>query len=292
MLNAPGSCEWNAQPCSVDNFTRILTEMGVCYTFNHGDTNLKTELLGSTFGLKLILNAEQYNYLATTHSAGFTVLLHHPDDVPYIENLGFQVAPGESISVGISQTKVTNLPSPYGNCAEKNLAYYDSYSTLNCIAECTLNFTMDNCGCRAYYMINVPGVPECSPTQWWECLDELRANTSAALQACACPVPCEEVHYGYTISHSKMSNAITAALMAGYPGTTEDYFRDNYLILQIFYKELNFQGIEQQPAYSGLALFSDIGGALGLVLGSTLMTAAEIIDFAVSLCLWVAFRRK
>lgn len=39
------------------------------------------------------------------------------------------------------------------------------------------------------------------------------------------------------------------------------------------------QEIEERPAYTWLALLSDVGGAFGLILGSTVLTVFEFVDF-------------
>jgi len=51
----------------------------------------------------------------------------------------------------------------------------------------------------------------------------------------------------------------------------------------VFFSELKYTYIEAQPAYSLLALLCDIGGALGLILGSTLLTLCELLDLLVRL---------
>jgi len=49
--------------------------------------------------------------------------------------------------------------------------------------------------------------------------------------------------------------------------------------VQLFFSELKFTYIEAEKAYSALALLCDIGGALGLILGSTMLTVCEFADF-------------
>ncbi len=44
-------------------------------------------------------------------------------------------------------------------------------------------------------------------------------------------------------------------------------FRENFLKLDIFYKELVSEEIKQQEAFEFLSLVSEIGGFLGLLLG-------------------------
>jgi len=50
---------------------------------------------------------------------------------------------------------------------------------------------------------------------------------------------------------------------------------------QIFFADLNYTYIEFSAAYSFLSLLCDVGGALGLILGSTLLTAFELVDVVV-----------
>ena len=47
--------------------------------------------------------------------------------------------------------------------------------------------------------------------------------------------------------------------------------------LDIFYSDLSYVDIQTIPAYGLLTLIVDIGGALGLILGGTLLT---IVEFA------------
>jgi len=61
--------------------------------------------------------------------------------------------------------------------------------------------------------------------------------------------------------------------------------------VQIFFSELKYTYIEEQKAYTMLSLMSDIGGALGLILGSTMLTVCEFGDFLITLALaWLKVR--
>ena len=53
--------------------------------------------------------------------------------------------------------------------------------------------------------------------------------------------------------------------------------------VQIFYSEMRYTKVETKVAYSGLALLCDIGGSLGLILGATMLTMCELIDFLLQL---------
>jgi len=53
--------------------------------------------------------------------------------------------------------------------------------------------------------------------------------------------------------------------------------------LDIFYSQLSYVDIQTTPAYDFLTLVCDIGGALGLILGGTLLTIVEFIQFFVQI---------
>jgi len=53
--------------------------------------------------------------------------------------------------------------------------------------------------------------------------------------------------------------------------------------LNIFYSDLNYVDIQTIPTYDFFKLVSDIGGALGLILGGTLLTIVEFAQLFVYL---------
>jgi len=55
------------------------------------------------------------------------------------------------------------------------------------------------------------------------------------------------------------------------------------MLLQVFFSELKYTYVEGEASYTVLALMCDIGGALGLILGSTLLTFCEFADLLIAL---------
>ncbi len=71
-------CSWRTvEKCSYENFTQIITDFGVCYTFNNPRDLSKTLTVRQTgyeHGLFLRLNLEQYDYFyGERKGAGFKV---------------------------------------------------------------------------------------------------------------------------------------------------------------------------------------------------------------------------
>ncbi|XP_061184813.1 uncharacterized protein LOC133192822 [Saccostrea echinata] len=58
-----------------------------------------------------------------------------------------------------------------------------------------------------------------------------------------------------------------------------NFIRDNLLQINIFYREMSYEKIHQQVAYSMFSLWCDIGGTMGLFLGASFLSIIEIIDF-------------
>ena len=51
------------------------------------------------------------------------------------------------------------------------------------------------------------------------------------------------------------------------------------MAVDIFYQELSYEEIEQNVAFEFLSILSEIGGFLGLLLGASVLTVCELIDF-------------
>ncbi len=56
----------------------------------------------------------------------------------------------------------------------------------------------------------------------------------------------------------------------------------DFAALTIFFSHIGYEGIKAEKAYGIIRLLCDIGGALGLVLGSTLLTVCEFADFGLT----------
>ena len=57
------------------------------------------------------------------------------------------------------------------------------------------------------------------------------------------------------------------------------YCRENFIHIDVFYQELNYEEIEENPAFEFLSLLSEIGGFMGLLLGASALTLFELLDY-------------
>ena len=56
------------------------------------------------------------------------------------------------------------------------------------------------------------------------------------------------------------------------------FLRENFLKLNVFYRQLSYEYIRQQKGYDIFALICDIGGSMGLFIGASMLTVVEVID--------------
>ncbi|CAD5123960.1 DgyrCDS12265 [Dimorphilus gyrociliatus] len=59
----------------------------------------------------------------------------------------------------------------------------------------------------------------------------------------------------------------------------EDFFLRNFVKVEIFYKEMSYEKITQMKKFEFLAFISEIGGFMGLLLGASVVTIIEFIEF-------------
>ena len=62
--------------------------------------------------------------------------------------------------------------------------------------------------------------------------------------------------------------------------------------IDVFYKELKYEKIEQRPAFELFSLLSEVGGFLGLLLGASVLTVCEVVDYFCLRCLRRFERQK
>ena len=105
-----------------------------------------------------------------------------------------------------------------------------------------------------------------------------------------CPTPCNQLIYERSLSSAFISNHVSQRLQKKM-NASRTYLNDNYAKLDLFFSELSYTKITSLESYPVLSLFCDIGGAMGLILGSTFLTAVEFFEFLCENVLFFLFRR-
>lgn len=284
------SCYYRGDKCSTEDFKVIFTRYGKCYTFNSGQDGQPLRITtkgGMGNGLELMLDIQQDEYLPvwgetdeTSFEAGIKVQIHTQDEPPFIDQLGFGVAPGFQTFVSCQEQRLTYLPPPWGDCRSEPIDsdFFTTYSITACRIDCETRYLVENCNCR---MVHMPGdAPYCTPEQYKECanpaLDFLVERDN---DYCVCETPCNMTRYGKELSFVKIPSKASAKYLAKKFNKTEQYIADNILVLDIYFEALNYETIEQKKAYELPGLLGDIGGQMGLFIGASILTVLELFDY-------------
>ncbi|KAK1898155.1 Acid-sensing ion channel 1B [Dissostichus eleginoides] len=156
--------------------------------------------------------------------------------------------------------------------------FFDSYSITACRIDCETRYLVDNCNCR---MVHMPGdAPYCTPELYKECADPaLDFLVERDNDFCVCETPCNMTRYSKELSFVKIPSKASAKYLAKKYNKSEQYIKDNIMVLDIFFEALNYETIEQKKAYEVAGLLGDIGGQMGLFIGASILTILEIFDY-------------
>ncbi|XP_076071766.1 acid-sensing ion channel 1A-like isoform X1 [Mytilus galloprovincialis] len=266
-----------------DIFTPIMTELGVCYTFNK-DAKMVAESVGETAGLRFFVNIQQDLYFfSSTIQTGVKVVLHDPSEEPLPSLRGFLVGPGLSAGCSIRKTKVITLPSPYGSCREVSdkLSGIGTYSELTCFKHCFDDYLVQKCGCR--HLFSNGKAEFCDSQQLIDCYAEYQKNISRDsdfLHNCSCPPNCETTKYETSLSYAAFtSNFIASYLFNQSVLPNEDYLSRNFIDLRLFYNSMIEEATEEVPEKTVGSILGTVGGQMGMFIGASILSIVEIIEF-------------
>ncbi|XP_067667607.1 acid-sensing ion channel 1A-like [Haliotis asinina] len=279
-------CDWESAPCGQDDFVYLETDMGKCFTYNDNGARLARNS-GRAQGLRLLLDVQEEEYSRSHYryfGTGFMVAVHAPEVIPVMSEMGMAVAPGFQHLVGIGAKEVT-AHEGIGGCGDRVLKYITgNYSREACKMECEMDFLLSMCNCRDFANPSEE-FALCSVQQYRDCYIPGKAKYRKTDTGCeaGCPEACSYTTFMTQHSSAPLTrNYITAYTKA--KGKTEEYWRRNLVIMEMYMNSMTYDLIEKQLGYEILDLFCDIGGALGLLLGASLLTVLELFDF---LCITV-----
>jgi hypothetical protein len=274
---------------------------GKCYRFNSGLnwTNQSIEIkkskrIGSDEGLWLTL------YANTHFDFGELKLYIHN----YTENpknfyrKGSIIASGTNNFFLVKRTLDQKLESPFNSCFKdinqfafnKTIIDYlnktnRKYSQVECYNLCfSLNFNLGNhCNC---YLASLDEEPYFSCVDNDSCLDQFN-NNFKQIEKCShlCPLECDQ--YSYEIFHTphkiigsgrinKFNDDYIYSILPEFQ--TYENVSKTYYLINVYYEDLKYTLISQQPKIELFGLISNLGGILGLFIGFSFISCLELFE--------------
>ncbi|KAM4632337.1 epithelial sodium channel subunit beta [Discoglossus pictus] len=304
------TCLFGGHACSYRNFTHIYDpDYGNCYIFNWGQEGqdlMVSANPGADFGLKLVLDINQEEYIPFLQStAAARLILHQQRSFPFIKDLGIYAMPGTETSIAVLLDQLEHMEAPYSKCTVDgsdvpvpNLysLYNSSYSIQSCLRSCFQEEMVLVCKC-AHYLYPLPeGATYCNNDDhpdWVPCYYNLRDSVKARVSCIdVCQQPCNDTQYKMTIS------------MADWPSSgSEDWIfhvlsyekdenpdvvvsRKGVVKLNIYFQEFNYRTIAESAATNVVWLLSNLGGQFGFWMGGSVLCIVEFGEIIID-CFWI-----
>ncbi|RDD47924.1 Acid-sensing ion channel 5 [Trichoplax sp. H2] len=311
-------CQWMNRPCSLSDFTSIVTDYGNCFTFNPGtkDLPLKNQTVpGEVYGLRLAFNIGQYKYYPdlldrNRPDAGIRFTIHYHKEPPNLLAKSIIAPVGSHTYVSFTRTYHKKLEKPWGECGSRKLLFHEFYSHVACIDEVSAIYASTLCNCSIIGAFGPYGA--CDSVKFITCIVPIlaKARVQANENIAACPVACETYTYPTVISYGNLALIPISSLITNYLNvsgiirhaqsldwikdpnySTANFVRDNILYLDIYYSDLHTNAIEQKRATGFAEVLSNIGGQMGLFIGASIITIAEILQYLIRIFYNKAFNK-
>ncbi|XP_022111144.1 amiloride-sensitive sodium channel subunit alpha-like [Acanthaster planci] len=313
-------CVFQGRPCHARDFTYFFHYLyGNCYIFNAGpEPNATTPRLfvtkaGPLYGLTLELYIEQDQYIEDIQpAAGARVVVHARHNMPFPDDEGVSVSPGQETFIGFKRTNFTRLPHPYSNCTvveNANATIFNlplphvRYSQRACENNCYYQNLTRVCGCADVRFRYDDNVPLCLNSTQEQCLEGVERMYLAGMLDCMCSPPCRELQYDIVTGQARWPNEKFKLFLDDNIGNfSDDLYQDidsggdpdflekNLLKVNVYYDKLEYTTIYQDVAYDHIALLSDMGGNVGLWIGVSVLTVFEFIELLYDLGKLIFYR--
>ncbi|KAH9491445.1 hypothetical protein Btru_032202, partial [Bulinus truncatus] len=299
-------CSFAGQECHHENFTHVFSSIfGNCYTLQY--SKFMSRKSGPEGGLELFLFLESDEYIdGMSNGKGIQVVIHDQNTVPFPGDDGFAIMPETQTILGLRQIKVSRLGSPYGSCNStdtfQNL-YNITYTRTTCQRICQQKEINSVCKCMdggrpdlnsLIYRNNTP--PLCVDNSA-KCMNKVKKEFVSKIEGCGCNEPCGEKQYQHSISSRQWPSKSYAGMLVNLVcrnrrdddlckdlmNKTLDEVTKEFIKLNIYYQDLNFEFLSETPSYEVAQFLSDIGGTIGLWIGLSVIGMCEIVYLLVQL---------
>ncbi|XP_069503497.1 amiloride-sensitive sodium channel subunit beta isoform X2 [Ambystoma mexicanum] len=304
------TCLFAGQPCSYRNFTQIYSpDYGNCFVFNWGQEGQKLMYSanpGAEFGLKLVLDIDQEEYIPYLQStAAARLLIHEQRSYPFPKDLGIYAMAGAETSISIVVDQIQHMGDPYTPCTINgsdvpvaNLYgdFNGSYSLQACLRSCFQEQMFSACGC-AHYMYPLPqGAHFCnhnSDPDWVSCYYTLRDSVDSRENCIQmCKQSCNDTQYLMTISMAEWPSEgaqdwifhVLSYEKDSSPNITVK--RNGILRMNAYFQEFNFRTVSESEATNIVWLLSSFGGQFGFWMGGSVLCLVEFGEIIID-CVWI-----
>ena len=267
------------------NLSLTLTSYGYCYSFNIDTTaeELTVSNSGARYGLSLILDIQQEEYLPVFGSAGVTVSVQPRGTPPNPVERGIFLPPGEEGAIELRAqifddsstiSKLYTQTCRDVNARDAQLDFFHGY-----------NYSLSACRLQQEYQV---------VADYCSCLDVVfdeDAVTDQTLLYCnlsqvccvynsyflvndsKCNEACKRKDFASHISYSAFPSNTSTTRLSEFFNVSTERILSNVVSLNVFFGDPHTRVLITKDAFSFTSLLSNIGGELGLFMGASIITA-------------------
>jgi len=285
------TCTFNDIKCNSSDFETIQDKFdNISYKFKSKQSFID----GNFYGLSVALNFTNISFIENVYDYailnGLKLMIHNDSIDPGfyygISKRGISIAPGFNNEISIKKTFTNKLGEPYNDCIKdvKSIDSFDSdlfryiiqstnysYRQTDCFDYCIgreIN-KQKNLTNKIDHWMNLLQYPTNFTVDLY--LKLIKNNIIGSKCVKECPEECDSISYDMFHSFSKLEN-----------NKNIDDLND-CIYSTIFYEKLSYTLIDQIPKTNALDLISNIGGNLGLFIGVSFLSFAEIIELFIEI---------
>jgi hypothetical protein len=293
------------------NFSDYFVEyidvlMGKCFRYNTGKNIQNSTIKGLKYGFRLLLNIQipaNYDYV----EVGLSI---HNQSLPPIDRFGrvFWLMAGSIYYFELDRVFYKKLAAPYSNCLKDvnsfqlNKTIIDFFQKANraytqddCFYKCSHLFALQesNCGCNSslndyswncitnLYNKQIVDIEKGKCVS--EYLKEFRKRFQDEKCPKYCPLECDSMSYVINSYTEQIALNGNISLNSKIKIDSDDFstyeeLKKNYFAIRVYYNELKYTLISEEPKTEIFNFISDIGGILGLFLGISFLSFIEIFE--------------
>ena len=227
------------------------------------------------------------DYISDMDTKGVILQVHSPFEEPQVMDKGVVVEMGIHAKITVTRTEIQNLPAPYGHCLDTEnpsfvnpLKYFKHFSYAACKLECLVEAFNSKCGCVPYVDFDKVGayISVCNLTQTATCNlenENVKKNFHCKHN---CKHSCKETKYKLKVQVNPYPSAREIKTLKRQRNKGR-LIKGYFVRIELSYDELGYKLVAHHPGYPMESLFADIGLALCICLGASLVSVVEVVQF-------------
>ncbi|CAC5399535.1 unnamed protein product [Mytilus coruscus] len=253
---------------------------------------------------------------------GIRVDIHEQNTLPFPTEEGFLVSTAFETHIALKKIDILRSDGNHGDCntyADFEAEYGYKFTRQLCLALCLQDEMLERCGCHSSTLEEYRVKLHKNHTRMCrsksvndeyvvhldrECEALVKLEQRRRLVPCRCTNPCKETRYSRVITArqwptDEYANILVASVCEQRPEVCNHIVNkkkdsrslsQDFLRLTIYYEDLNYEEMYETPEIEVQQFASDVGGAIGLWIGLSILSVFELVQLAMELC--VVGKRK